>query len=42
MKSLAGILLFCAVVASAPFFTSSGYLLNALIMTLYAALLGQS
>ena len=42
MKAVAGILLFCAVVAAAPLFTNSGYLLNALIMTLYAALLGQA
>ncbi|MEI6304280.1 MAG: branched-chain amino acid ABC transporter permease [Betaproteobacteria bacterium] len=42
MKELAGILLFCALVALAPQFISSGVTLNLIIMTLYAALLGQA
>ncbi len=42
MRSLAGIAVFTVAMASVPLFVSSGYLLNAIIMTLYAALLGQS
>jgi len=42
MKELAGILVFCALVALAPQFISSGVTLNLIIMTLYAALLGQA
>jgi len=42
MRSLIGIFAFAAAVAAAPFFVSSGYALNAIIMTLYAALLGQA
>jgi branched-chain amino acid transport system permease protein len=42
MKELAGILVFCALVALAPLFISSGATLNLIIMTLYAALLGQA
>jgi len=42
MKELAGIFVFCALVALAPLLTSSGSMLNLIIMTLYAALLGQA
>lgn len=42
MRELAGILVFCALVALAPQFISSGVTLNLIIMTLYAALLGQA
>jgi branched-chain amino acid transport system permease protein len=42
MGSLAGIVVFGVAVAALPLFVSSGYVLNAIIMTLYAALLGQS
>ncbi len=42
MRGLLGILAFAAAAAAAPFFVSSGYALNAIIMTLYAALLGQA
>ena len=42
MRGLAGILAFAAVVAATPLFVGSGYVMNAIIMTLYAALLGQS
>lgn len=42
MRELTGILVFCALVALAPLFISSGVTLNIIIMTLYAALLGQA
>jgi branched-chain amino acid transport system permease protein len=42
MRELTGILVFCALVALAPLFISSGATLNLIIMTLYAALLGQA
>lgn len=42
MRSLAGIAVFLAAVAVLPFFVESGYWLNAIIMTLYATLLGQA
>ena len=42
MRELAGILVLCALVALAPQFISSGVTLNLIIMTLYAALLGQA
>lgn len=42
MRSLAGILVFLALVALVPLFVESGYWLNAIIMTLYATLLGQA
>ena len=42
MKEFAGIFGFCALVALAPLFISSGATLNFVIMTLYAALLGQA
>lgn len=42
MKELALIVLFGAAVALVPVFVDSGYVLNLVIMTLYAALLGQA
>ncbi len=42
MKSLLGIGAFAIAVAALPLFVTSGYALNAIIMTLYAALLGQA
>lgn len=42
MKALLGIAAFGVVVAALPLFVTSGYALNAIIMTLYAALLGQA
>ena len=41
-KELLGIAVFCIAVALAPLFISSGATLNLIIMTLYAALLGQA
>ena len=42
MKGLAGIAVFAVAVALVPAFVTSGYTLNAIIMTLYAALLAQA
>ena len=42
MRGLLGIAVFGVVVAALPLFVTSGYALNAIIMTLYAALLGQA
>jgi branched-chain amino acid transport system permease protein len=42
MKQLALIAAFAIAVALLPLFVSSGFLLNVVIMTLYAALLGQA
>jgi branched-chain amino acid transport system permease protein len=42
MRGLAGIAVFALAVALVPAFVTSGYALNAIIMTLYAALLGQA
>lgn len=42
MREFAGIAVFAAAVALAPFVVTSGYALNAIIMTLYATLLGQA
>lgn len=42
VRSLAGILVFLAATAAVPLFVESGYWLNAIIMTLYATLLGQA
>lgn len=42
MKGLAGIAVFAIAVAAVPAFVTSGYALNAIIMTLYAALLAQA
>jgi branched-chain amino acid transport system permease protein len=42
VRGLLGILAFAAAVAATPLFVSSGYVMNAIVMTLYAALLGQS
>lgn len=42
MRGLAGIAAFAIAVALVPAFVTSGYALNAVIMTLYAALLGQA
>jgi branched-chain amino acid transport system permease protein len=42
VRSLVGILAFLAAVAAVPLFVESGYWLNAIIMTLYATLLGQA
>ena len=42
MRSLASILIFALLMALVPVLVDSGYLLNAIIMTLYAALLGQA
>ena len=42
MRDLALIAVFAVVVAALPLFVSSGFVLNAVIMTLYAALLGQA
>jgi branched-chain amino acid transport system permease protein len=42
MRGLAGIAVFAVAVALVPAFVTSGYTLNAIIMTLYAALLAQA
>ena len=42
MRSLLGIAAFAGAVAMTPLFVTSGYMMNAIIMTLYAALLGQA
>jgi branched-chain amino acid transport system permease protein len=42
MRSLAAIVVFALLIALVPALVDSGYLLNAIIMTLYAALLGQA
>jgi branched-chain amino acid transport system permease protein len=42
MRELAGICVFCALVALTPLFIASGSLQNLVIMTLYATLLGQA
>ena len=42
MRGLLGIVVFGVAVAMLPLFVTSGYALNAIIMTLYAALLGQA
>ncbi len=42
MRSLAGIVVFAIVVAALPMFVTSGATLNAVILTLYATLLGQA
>jgi len=42
MKGLVGIAVFAIAVAAVPAFVTSGYALNAIIMTLYAALLAQA
>ncbi|MCZ7562574.1 MAG: branched-chain amino acid ABC transporter permease [Burkholderiales bacterium] len=42
MRGLAGIAAFAVAIALMPAFVTSGYALNAMIMTLYAALLGQA
>ena len=42
MRGLAGITVFAVAVAALPLFVTSGYALNAIILTLYAALLGQA
>jgi branched-chain amino acid transport system permease protein len=42
MRELAGIAVFAVAVALAPLFVTSGYALNAVVMTLYATLLGQA
>ncbi len=42
LKDLAALALFAVAVAALPLFVSSGFLLNIVIMTLYAALLGQA
>jgi branched-chain amino acid transport system permease protein len=42
MRSLAAIGLFTFAVALAPAFTSSGFIINLIVMTLYATLLGQA
>ena len=42
MRGLGGIAVFAVAVALVPAFVTSGYTLNAIIMTLYAALLGQA